>query len=339
MQMSVPQMRVAILGCNEVALTAEKLSALLKCVPSAEEIELVLSTIESELADGGAPPALGLAESFVKEVGAIPRLQERLESIHFKSRFAQELQALYADAMAVSVACDEARESEALQRLLGVVLRAGNMLNSGTFRGDAQGVKLECLTRLVELKSVQPGGAKSDLLSVCLHALAPQLPTATDGAVGAAAGVDTAAADHTRVRAEADALVLELGSARNAAKVCMTSLNEDVGLFEAGFKRVEEELRVGRAEGGTVDGGQFERAMGLFCGQAGTQVRGLRAELSRVEEEFAELRVYFGEDDGVSVSDFFARLSAFVSQLEAISARCASAASALGAKRQRTGGD
>lgn len=332
-RLTVPQIREAVLRCDEGCLSADRLTSLLKCVPTAEEIELVLAAVEgaaAEATDEAPAPALGLAEQFVKEVGSIPRLRERLECLAFKSRFAAELQSLYADAMAVSVGCDEVRESEALRRLLGIVLAAGNTLNSGSFRGGAAGVRLECLTRLVELKSAQPAaGGRPDLLCFCLHALAPQLPDAEGGAAEAC--------EHERVRIAADALALELASARAAAKVCTVSLSEDVRLFEAGYASVERELALGRAKGGGCDGGQFERAMGAFCAQAGAQVRNLRAELVRVEAEFCEVRSFFGEDESVTVSDFFARLSTFASQLEAVSARSSTATSAQQAKRQRKG--
>ena len=354
LQLTVPQMRAAILSCDESALPAEKLTSLLKCVPTAAEIELVATAVDGAAADGlddGAsqPLALGLAEQFVRDVGSIPRLRQRLECLAFKSRFASELRSLYADAMAVSVACDDVRESTTLRRLLGVVLGAGNALNGGSFRGGAHGVRLECVTRLAELKSTQPTGARPDLLCFCLHATAPQ-PIVVDGAERDAC---TDALDFVRVRVVADALSAELASARAAARMCTAALAEDVRLFEAGYAAVEDELRAGAAgvaggvagggartagDGATApDDGQLQRALGAFCAQAGAQVRGLRAELVRVEAEFSETRAFYGEEEGVTVSDFFGRLSAFVAQLEAVSARCAAVASAQRAKRQRTG--
>lgn len=50
------------------------------------------------------------------------------------------------------MACKELRGSRAFVKLLEAVLKTGNRLNMGTYRGDAQAFKLETLLRLADIK-------------------------------------------------------------------------------------------------------------------------------------------------------------------------------------------
>ena len=52
----------------------------------------------------------------------------------------------------VAKACRQVRDSPNLQQLLRLVLATGNLLNTGTNRGNAQGVKLDTLMKLADIK-------------------------------------------------------------------------------------------------------------------------------------------------------------------------------------------
>ena len=56
----------------------------------------------------------------------------------------------------VAKACEQVRGSENLRQLLRLVLATGNLLNTGTNRGNAQGIKLDTLMKLADVK-VMPG--------------------------------------------------------------------------------------------------------------------------------------------------------------------------------------
>ena len=153
-------MRRAVLAMDTAALPLDSVNALLKCVPSAEELELV--------ANAGVPTAaLGFAERFVAEVGTVPRLQKRLECLAYVQRFEGSLRAAACDVAAVSAACGTLCNSADLRRLLGVTLWLGNALNGNSFRGSAEGFRTDALPRLAELRtnSTPP----SSLLAVALQ--------------------------------------------------------------------------------------------------------------------------------------------------------------------------
>ena len=52
----------------------------------------------------------------------------------------------------MQLACTELKGSKTFAKLLGAVLKAGNSLNRGTFRGDAQAFKLDNLLKLDDVK-------------------------------------------------------------------------------------------------------------------------------------------------------------------------------------------
>lgn len=53
----------------------------------------------------------------------------------------------------VERACEQIQDSRHLAEVLRAVLATGNMLNAGTHRGQAVGIKLESLTKLADVKA------------------------------------------------------------------------------------------------------------------------------------------------------------------------------------------
>ena len=53
-------------------------------------------------------------------------------------------------------ACHQIMSAERLHKVLAVVLTVGNTLNWGTHRGNANGVRLESLHKLADMKVSQP---------------------------------------------------------------------------------------------------------------------------------------------------------------------------------------
>lgn len=56
----------------------------------------------------------------------------------------------------VATACQQVRGSNNLLQLLRLVLATGNLLNAGTNRGNAQGIKLDTLMKLADVKVKTP---------------------------------------------------------------------------------------------------------------------------------------------------------------------------------------
>ncbi|KAK9151950.1 hypothetical protein Syun_010259 [Stephania yunnanensis] len=130
---------------NELPL--ELLNTLLKMAPTAEE-ELKLRLYSGDLSH------LGPAERFLKVLVDIPFAFKRLESLAFMTSLQEEVSGIKESLATLEVACKELRSSRLFLKLLEAVLKTGNRMNDGTFRGGAQAFKLDTLLKLADVKGI-----------------------------------------------------------------------------------------------------------------------------------------------------------------------------------------
>ncbi|KAA8523741.1 hypothetical protein F0562_010164 [Nyssa sinensis] len=128
-------------------LPSELLQTLLKMAPTEEE-ELKLRLFSGELS------RLGPAERFLKVLGDIPFAFKRMESLLFMCTLQEEGSIIKESFVTLEAACMELRKSRLFLKLLEAVLKMGNRMNDGTFRGSAQAFKLDTLLKLADVKGV-----------------------------------------------------------------------------------------------------------------------------------------------------------------------------------------
>ncbi|PIN02455.1 Rho GTPase effector BNI1 [Handroanthus impetiginosus] len=128
-------------------LPSELIQTLLKMAPSAEE-ELKLRLYNGNLSQ------LGPAERFLKALVEIPFAFKRLESLLFMCILQEESLMLKESFVVLEAACTELRKSRLFLKLLEAVLKTGNRMNDGTFRGGAQAFKLDTLLKLSDVKGI-----------------------------------------------------------------------------------------------------------------------------------------------------------------------------------------
>ncbi|KAH6834802.1 formin homology5 [Perilla frutescens var. hirtella] len=126
-------------------LPPELIQNLLKMAPTSDE-ELKLRLYSGELSQ------LGPAERFLKVLFAIPFAFKRLESLLFMCTLQEEISTLKESFAVLEAACSELRKSRLFFKLLEAVLKTGNRMNDGTFRGGAQAFKLDTLLKLSDVK-------------------------------------------------------------------------------------------------------------------------------------------------------------------------------------------
>ncbi|KAI3457007.1 hypothetical protein Pfo_013670 [Paulownia fortunei] len=126
-------------------LPSELIQTLLKMAPTAEE-ELKLRLYSGELSQ------LSPAERFLKVLVDIPFAFKRLESLLFMCILQEETSTLKESFVVLETACTELRKSRLFLKLLEAVLKTGNRMNDGTFRGGAQAFKLDTLLKLSDVK-------------------------------------------------------------------------------------------------------------------------------------------------------------------------------------------
>ncbi|XP_024989334.1 formin-like protein 3 [Cynara cardunculus var. scolymus] len=136
-------------------LPVEFISTLLKMAPTQEE-ELKLGSYSGDVA------LLGPSERFLKVLVDIPFPFKRLESLLFMSSLQEESSSLKESFSILEVACTTLRNSRLFHKLLEAVLKTGNRMNVGTYRGGAQAFKLDTLLKLSDVKGTD---GKTTLLS------------------------------------------------------------------------------------------------------------------------------------------------------------------------------
>ncbi|XP_050368199.1 formin-like protein 5 [Argentina anserina] len=131
--------------CEGNELPSEFVQTLLKMAPTQEE-EFKLRVFDGELSQ------LGPAERFLKGLIDIPYAFKRLEALLFMCNLQEEIITLKESFASLEVACKELRNSRLFLKLLEAVLKTGNRMNDGTFRGGAQAFKLDTLLKLADVK-------------------------------------------------------------------------------------------------------------------------------------------------------------------------------------------
>lgn len=108
----------------------------------------------------GPQDELSPPEKFLLVIGQVPRLNEKLNALIFQQQFATLCDDALGGMATLRTACMQIKASRRLRLTLVSVLAAGNALNAGTHRGGAEGIKLESLLKLADVKvttiGVQP---------------------------------------------------------------------------------------------------------------------------------------------------------------------------------------
>ncbi|KAL8131251.1 hypothetical protein AgCh_007250 [Apium graveolens] len=143
LNMTTDEVCDALLEGNE--LPSELVQTLLKMAPTADE-ELKLRLYSEDVSE------LGPAERFLKAVVEIPFAFKRLESLLFMYTVEEDISSAIKSFKDIEVACNEIKKSRLFLKLLEAVLKTGNRMNDGTYRGGAKAFKLDTLLKLSDVK-------------------------------------------------------------------------------------------------------------------------------------------------------------------------------------------
>ena len=133
----------AILTVNLTSLPRFVLTELLKLVPSEDEILKAKQYEKEEI-------KLASAEKFIYEVSEIPRYEETLKAMLFKSSFPEFEEDGEKMISVLEKSCKELQNCPKFQGLLKIILALGNYLNGGQ-KGGAYGFKLNSLLKVLKI--------------------------------------------------------------------------------------------------------------------------------------------------------------------------------------------
>ncbi|XP_073114190.1 formin-like protein 10 isoform X2 [Elaeis guineensis] len=126
-------------------LPTELLKTLLRMSPTTDE-ELKLRIYSGNMS------LLGPAEQFLKVVVDIPFAFKRIDALLFMASLQEDALVIKESLATLEATCKELRSSRLFLKLLEAVLKTGNRMNDGTFRGDAQAFRLDTLLKLSDVK-------------------------------------------------------------------------------------------------------------------------------------------------------------------------------------------
>ncbi|KAM6570581.1 hypothetical protein CsatB_018566 [Cannabis sativa] len=128
-------------------LNAETLEKLSRIAPTEEEQSKILEF-------HGDPTRLADAESFLFHIlKVVPSAFTRIDAMSFRSNYSFEILQLKESIRTLDSACKELRTRGLFMKLLEAILKAGNRMNAGTSRGNAQAFNLNSLRKLSDVRS------------------------------------------------------------------------------------------------------------------------------------------------------------------------------------------
>ncbi|KAM3385113.1 hypothetical protein ACQJBY_009206 [Aegilops geniculata] len=310
LSVSAEEVSCAVKEGNE--LPSDLIQTLIRWVPSTDE-ELRLRLYTGELSQ------LGPAEQFLKAIFDIPYIYERLDALLFMAGLPEETSNVKQSFATLEMACEELKNSRLFLKLLEAVLKTGNRMNVGTFRGGAQAFKLDTLLKLSDVKGTD---GKITLLHFVvqemIHSEGVRSARAAKEQTGSVSSVD----NNDLIEEEYKQLGLqvvsslgdELQNVRNAAILDADQLAMSVASVVHRLGKTKEFLNTSMKSLDEDSG--FHRKLVHFVEQSQTDVTSLIEEEKKIRSLVKSTVDYFhgrtGKDEGlrlfVVVRDFLAML-------------------------------
>ncbi|KAJ6677750.1 FORMIN-RELATED [Salix viminalis] len=285
-------------------LPVELLQTLLKMAPTSEE-ELKLRLYAGDISQ------LGPAERFLKVLVEIPFAFRRIEALIFMSSLQEEVSSLK-ESFATLELATKLRNSRLFLKLLEAVLKTGNRMNDGTYRGGAQAFKLDTLLKLSDVKGID---GKTTLLhfvveeiirSEGIRAVRTARPSLSFSSVKSDEFIDNsnpASAEHYRNLGlqVVSGLSTELEDVRKAAIIDANVLTSTVSKLNQSLTKtkafVDSDLK------SLGEDGEFYHALASFLERAASEISSMSEEEKRITALVKSTADYFhgnaGMDEGL----------------------------------------
>ncbi|KAK5776474.1 formin-like protein 3 [Gossypium arboreum] len=304
-------------------LPGELLQTLKKMTPTQDE-ELKLRLFAGDINQ------LGPAEKFLKTVVEIPFAFKRIDALMFMSTFPEEVASLKESFATLEVACTKLKNSRLFLKLLEAVLKTGNRMNDGTYRGGAHAFKLDTLLKLSDVKGTD---GKTTLLHFVVQEImryegvkcVRQQNSSQSQSLGSFKGVDFVE-DNDQDNEDyyrslglevVSGVTTELEDVRKASAIDADALTSTVAKLEGGLRRTKEFLDSDMKE--TESETQFYLSMTCFVDAAESDIKLLSEEEKRIMEQIKSAADYFhgqaGTKEGLRL---FAIVRDFLTMLDKV---------------------
>ncbi|KAK5584659.1 hypothetical protein RB653_006275 [Dictyostelium firmibasis] len=143
----------AIYNLDESILDLETINQFIKYIPSKEEIDCIIAfKKQQEQVPEEERMRLGKSEIFIDKISSIPRLEQRIQALHFKLNFPDKLYHAKPDIRKFNEAFVQLQNNN-MFAIMELILSIGNFINFGTNRGNASGFKVDSINKMADTKS------------------------------------------------------------------------------------------------------------------------------------------------------------------------------------------
>ncbi|XP_078437526.1 formin-like protein 4 [Wolffia australiana] len=270
-------------------LSADTLEKLVRLAPGPDEQAAVR-------AFDGDPGSLADAEGFLFELlRRVPGAFARAEAMLFRATYEPEVRHVAESLRAMALACGEMRNQGLFMRMLEAVLKAGNRMNAGTARGNAQAFNLSSLRKLSDVKSTD---GKTTLLHFVVESVVRSEGKRCAAARAGVARSMSRSGSAVGRREEKEVEYLTLGlPVVGGLGVDYANVKKAAGVEPEGLARACASLaaRLARARSvvGSVGAGDFAAEMSGFLDRAGRELDALAEEQRLVMEQVKETTEYY----------------------------------------------
>ncbi|PKI42385.1 formin-like protein 3 [Punica granatum] len=284
-------------------LPLELVQTLLKMAPTTQE-ELKLRLYSGDLS------RLGPAERFLKVLVDIPFAFKRLEALQFMSIAEEEVSTVKESLETLEVACGKLKNSRLFLKLLEAVLKTGNRMNDGTYRGGAQAFRLDTLLKLSDVRGTD---GKTTLLHFVVQEIIRSegiraVRTARESqSTSSMKSDDSALEDSNNESAEhlrtlglqvVSGLSTELADVKKAAIIDADSLSGSVAKLDNSLVKAREFLNTEMKS--MEEDSKFSKALSGFVEQMEAEVARISAEEKRITALVESTADYFHGNAGKS---------------------------------------
>ncbi|MED6170162.1 hypothetical protein PIB30_028248 [Stylosanthes scabra] len=267
-------------------LNADTLEKLVRIAPTEEEQSLIIEY-------KGDPAILASAESFLFHIlKSVPSAFKRLIAMLFRLNYTSEILEIKESLQVLELGCKELKSQRIFVKLLEAVLKAGNRMNAGTARGNAQAFNLASLRKLSDVKS-------TDGKTTLLHFVVEEVVQSEGKRISKNSGEineKNAASEEQRER-EYITLGLPIvggisSEFSNVKKAAIIDYNTLVGSISALSSRIIEiQELVSQCRDG--EGGYFAKEMDNFVQNSKEELKFVREEQARVMQVIKRTRDYY----------------------------------------------
>ncbi|KAE9597053.1 hypothetical protein Lal_00007474 [Lupinus albus] len=277
-------------------LNTEIIEKLARVAPTEEEQYF---TLEYK----GDPVTLATAESFLYHIlKAVPSAFKRLNAMHFRLNYDSEILEIKELLQTLELGCKELRNQGVFVKLLEAVLKAGNCMNAGTHRGNAQAFNLASLRKLSDVKSID---GKTTLLHFVVEEVVrsegkraalncnislshSSSKSNTRWSSNSSGSSENSIVSNEQIQMEYITLGLSVvggvsSEFSNVKKAALTDHNSFVGSTSALSARLVE-IKQLVSQCGSDQGGNFVKGMNHFLENAEEELKSVREEQTRVME-------------------------------------------------------